>query len=321
MSKSTLVRLRRSTPYTHAMFAVDRREDLDFELADLPRCAVPTRVLVADPEHFDLAYAINPHMRDARGELHRVDRKLARVQWQAWVDALRASGLDVEILPALAGQPDLVFCANQALPIARAVAPDGVARVVPSRMAHAERRGEVDHVVACLERIGYRVDPPARSSPIEGMGDGLWHPGRRLLWAGTGPRSSRAAWQELAQRYRVPTLLLELVDANFYHLDTALALLSEDTCLWWPRALSERSQRLVRAIFPRVIEADGHEAHRYLACNAFCADGHTVFIDSGAAKTAGKLERAGYALVRLDSSEFLKSGGSLFCMKLSHGPV
>ena len=303
------------------MFAIDRREDLEFELADIPRCAVPTRVLVADPEHFDLEYAINPHMRDERGELHRIDRKLARVQWQAWVDALRASGLEVDVLPALPGQPDLVFCANQALPIARGIAPDGVARVVPSRMAHAERRGEVEHVVTALERMGYRVDPPAASSPMEGMGDGLWHPGRRLLWAGVGPRSSRAAWQEFAARYRVPTLLVELVDAKFYHLDTALALLSESTCLWWPPALSKRSQALVRAVFEHTLEADAHEAHRYLACNAFCADGRTVFIDSGAQKTAKTLEAAGFAVQRLASGEFLKSGGSLFCMKLLHGPV
>jgi N-dimethylarginine dimethylaminohydrolase len=33
------------------------------------------------------------------------------------------------------------------------------------------------------------------------------------------------------------------------------------------------------------------------------------------------LERAGYSVRRLDTSEFLKSGGSLFCMKLLHGPL
>lgn len=303
------------------MFAIASREELDFELADLPRCELSKHVLVADPEHFDLEYAINPHMRDEHGELRRVDRVLARKQWQAWVDALRASGLIVDVLPALPGQPDLVFCANQALPIARGIALDGAARVVPSRMAHAERRGEVAHVVAALERMGYRIDPPAAAAPIEGMGDGLWHPGRRLLLAGIGPRSSRAAWEEIAERYKVPTLVLELVDADFYHLDTALALLSQDTCLWLPEALSEASRSLVRAIFPRAIEADEGEARRHLACNAFCADGQRVFLDSGALKTAQTLERAGFTVQRLDSSEFLKSGGSLFCMKLSHGPV
>jgi len=303
------------------MSTIDQREQLGFRLAELPRCALPRRVLVADPEHFDLEYAINPHMRDEHGALRRVDRALARRQWQSFVDALRESGLELDELPALPGQPDLVFCANQTLPIARDVAPDGVARVVPSRMAHAQRRGEVAHVTAALERMGYRVDAPADHAPMEGMGDGLWHPGRRLLWAGVGPRSSRAAWEQIAQRYRVPTLLLELVDPDFYHLDTALALLSEDSCLWIPQALSERSQALVRALIPRAIEADAGEARRSLACNAFCADGRTVFIDAGARLTAQRLERAGFCVRMLDSSEFLKSGGSLFCMKLLHGPI
>lgn len=303
------------------MGTIDRREKLDFALAELPACAAPTRVLVADPAHFDLEYAINPHMRDEYGELRRVDRARAREQWEAWVAALRAGGLSVDVLAALPGQPDLVFCANQALPVARGIAGDGVARVVPSRMAHPQREGEVAHVVESLRRMGYRVDPPCAASPMEGMGDGLWHPGRRLLWAGIGPRSARAAWEELAKRYDVPTILLELVDPDFYHLDTALALLDERTCLWIPQALSPRSRELVQAAIPRTIEADPAEARRYLACNAFCADGESVFLDHGAVKTARRLEAAGFRVVRLDSSEFLKSGGSFFCMKLLHGPI
>jgi N-dimethylarginine dimethylaminohydrolase len=303
------------------MFTIDEREGLGFQLVDLPRCARPDRVLVADPEHYDLQYAINPHMRDEHGALRRVDRALAKVQWQTWVAALRKSELEVDVLPALDGHPDLVFCANQALPVPADVSPDGSARVVPSRMAHAQRSGEVSHVVAALERMGYRIDPPADHAPMEGMGDGLWHPGRKLLWAGVGPRSSRAAWEQIAERYQVHTLLLELVDKDFYHLDTAIALLGEDSCLWYPPALSERSQDLVRAIFARTIEADEDEARRSLACNAFCADGNTVFIDASARYTSSRLERAGYSVRRLDTSEFLKSGGSLFSMKLLHGPL
>lgn len=298
----------------HSLAALSAR---GWRLEELPRCALPRRVLVADPREFDLVYAINPHMRDSDGKLRRVDRSLARAQWTGFVDALAASGLDVQVVPALDGQPDLVFCANQALPIAADVAPDGRACLVPSRMAHAERRGEVGHVVAALERLGYRADAPCDHSPMEGMGDGLLHPGRRLLWAGVGPRSARPAWEQVAARYRLPTLLLELIDADFYHLDTALALLSEDACLWHPPALAPRSRELVRALFPRAIEADSEEARRFLACNAFCADGRRVFIDAGASRTAIALAREGFDVVRLDSGEFLKSGGSLFCMKLA----
>jgi N-dimethylarginine dimethylaminohydrolase len=38
-------------------------------------------------------------------------------------------------------------------------------------------------------------------------------------------------------------------------------------------------------------------------------------------KTAKSLERAGFVVKPLDTGEFLKSGGSVFCMKLLHGPV
>ena len=45
-----------------------------------------------------------------------------------------------------------------------------------------------------LTDLGYATEPlPDGVHPMEGMVDGLWHPGRRLLWAGVGPRSSRTA--------------------------------------------------------------------------------------------------------------------------------
>ena len=71
---------------------------------------------------------------------------------------------------------------------------------------------------------------------------------------------------------------LELVEPAFYHLDTALALLAEDTCLWLPEALASHSRALVERLIPRRIEADAHEAHTLLACNACSPDGRNVLI-------------------------------------------
>ncbi len=94
-------------------------------------------------------------------------------------------------------------------------------------------------MVAFLRTRGHRVEPLRTTrQPLEGMGDGIWHPGRRLLWAGIGPRSDEAAWRELALRYRLHVATLELEDTDFYHLDTCFAALSEDACLWFPAALS-----------------------------------------------------------------------------------
>jgi N-dimethylarginine dimethylaminohydrolase len=295
--------------------------EIDFALADLAPLEAPDRVLMADPRDFDVAYAINPHMRDESGALEKVDRAAARAQWAELRRVLEGLGLGVDVLAPLAGQPDLVFCANQALPVPRSACRDGVARVVPSHMAHAERRGEVEHVVAALARMGYRVERLATPAHFEGMGDGLWHPGRRLLWAGIGPRSSAEPWDEIARRFDLPVVLLDLVDPDFYHLDTALAWLDERTCLWLPLALGVRSREIVERLVPRRIEADERESRQLLACNAFCADGRNVVIQRGAARTLERLSRAGYEAIEVETGEYLKSGGSVFCMKLLHGPL
>jgi N-dimethylarginine dimethylaminohydrolase len=189
-------------------------------------------------------------------------------------------------------------------------------------MAHAERRGEVAHVVAVLAALGYRVAPlTGAAQRFEGMGDGLWHPGRRLLWGGVGPRTELAAWAEIARAHAVPVVALELVDQRCYHLDTCLALLDERTCLWLPAALAPRSRELVAALFPRRIEADEREARELLACNALCADGESVLIEARCERTRAQLAAAGYRVVPLDTSEYAKAGGSVFCMKLLHGPI
>lgn len=297
-------------------------DELDFRLEDLPRLPHPDRVVMADPRDFECAYAINPHMVDERGELKRVDRDLARAQWDAMRRAFEESGLRVDRVAPLAAHPDLVFCANPVLPLPRELFADGRPRLVPSRMAHPERGGEVEHVVAALRPLGYVVEPlrgPARR--LEGMGDGIWQLGRALLWAGVGPRSELAAWRELAERYELRIVALELVDPALYHLDTALASLADDACLWWPGAFDPRGRALVERLVPRAIEADAEEARRYLACNAFSADGRRVFVERRCERTIARLSEAGFEVVPLDTSEFLKSGGSVFCMKLAHWPL
>lgn len=289
--------------------------DLSFHLADLPAVPAPGRVLLASPDAFDVQYAINPHMLDERGLLRRVEPARARRQWDALRDVLEALGLDVEILPAEPGLPDLVFCANPALPLPPR---GGRPRAIRSHMAAPERRAEVELVGAALARLGYELeDLPAGLAPFEGTGDGLWHPGRALLWAGVGPRSSQAAWRAASERIDAPLVRLELVDPDFYHLDTALAPIDERTCLWFPGALSNVGRELVRALFADPIEADEREARRLFACNAWSPDGQHVLIQAGCERASSALRERGYTVIELETDEFLKSGGSVFCMKLA----
>jgi len=297
-------------------------EDLDFQLEQLPALPPFGGVALADPAEFDVAYAINPHMVGPDGALKRVDREAAREQWEALRRTLVELGLEVWSEPALAGHPDFVFCANPGLPVPAEVA-GGPPRWVSSRMAAPERAGEVAVWERAFARRGWRVEPLAGDAErFEGTGDGLWHPRRRLLWGGVGPRTDRRAWEELAARYELPVVTLELRDPAYYHLDTCLAPLDERTCLWTPGAFDDAGRELVQALFEDAVEVPDAEARGAFACNAWAPDpgdgSRPVLLQRGAPRTVAALVERGYEVRELETGEFLKSGGSVFCMKLAH---
>lgn len=305
------------------MSLIRSTEDIDFELGELATLPAFDRVQMADPEHFDVQYAINPHMRDASGELQRVDRGEARKQWEGLRAALESCGAKVCFEPALEGHPDFVFCANPGLPIPKA-AVGGASRWVPSRMASEERKGEVQRWCEVFEARGWQVEPlQGEAERFEGTGDGLWHPRRRLLWGGVGLRSSESAWQELATRYGLPIVILELQDPALYHLDTCLAPIDEACCLFCPSAFNAEGVALIQALFEDAIEVDETEAKQHFACNAFApqieggSGRGSVLLQKGATRSCDELRERGFAVIELETGEYLKSGGSVFCMKLA----
>ncbi|MEZ6195829.1 MAG: arginine deiminase-related protein [Planctomycetota bacterium] len=285
-----------------------------FRIAARPARPRESRVLMVDPRHFRVDYAINPHMRDEAGRLNRVDPEAARRQWEALRDLYRDLGFEVLVLPADAALPDMVFAANQSLAV---LDPAGRPRVVLSRMRAAERREEVAHFARFYrDRLGWAAGPAPGDGAFEACGDLLPWPGRRFAVAGHGPRSDRAVLRELAPLLELDLALFRLEDPDFYHLDTALVPLDDETALWAPAAFDGAGRELLRALVPRLIEAPESEARRAFATNAHCPDGRHVILDGRAVETATRLEAAGFRPRPVDTGEFIKSGGSVFCLKL-----
>ena len=275
---------------------------------------LPRRILMTDPAHFQVDYVINPHMA---GHVGTVDPDRARAQWSALRDAYTGLGLDVTVLPAVAGLPDMVFCANQTLPIRR---PDGASVAVVSRMHTPERAPEVDYYADYFAGIGYEVLRLDEDLPgdFEGMGDALWHPGAYRLYGGYGYRTDRQVYDRFAEKLGVEVVPLELVDRDFYHLDTCLSLLDPETALYYPGAYTPQGRRALEQHVPRLIEVPEKEARVSFACNAHCPDGRHVLLQAGSPRTEERLRTAGFTPVPLDTGEFLKAGGSVFCMKLAY---
>lgn len=289
-------------------------------LESLPEMPSPGRVLLTTPEHFRVAYVINPHME---GNVGTVDRERARRQWEHLAETYRRLGLEVHTIEGAEGLPDMVFCANQTLPYRR---PDGGRGVVLSQMHAPQRRPEVEHYARFFEGEGYEIrrlsEEPGGAPALgpeqsfEGMGDALWHPGRRLLWGGHGFRTDLQVYEWLAAALGVPVLALHLADPDFYHLDTCFCLLDERSVLIYPGAFDEDGLGLIHHYFERVIEAPEDEARGLFACNAHAPDGRHVIIQEGCTEAVRRLSEAGFEVLELETDEFLKAGGSVFCMKL-----
>ena len=272
----------------------------------------PARVLMTTPDHFRVDYVINPHME---GHVGTVDSGRAQAQWDALKATYERLGVPVSVVSGAAGQPDMVFCANQTLPALDAA---GRPVAVMSRMHAPERADEVPAYARFFADAGYDVRHLEDSLPgtFEGMGDAIWHPGRRLLWGGYGFRTDRAVYDRLGAALGTAVLPLALHDPDFYHLDTCFCPLDEQTVLVFPPAFTDDGLATVRAHFERVIEAPEDEARGLFACNAHSPDGRTVIIQRGCTETNRLLTEAAYSVVEVDTDEYLKSGGSVFCMKL-----
>lgn len=290
--------------------------EIDFRLEDLPAVPRPRRVLLTTPEHFDVQYVINPHME---GHVGGIDPREARRQWEALRRTYEALGIEAVTVPGAENLLDMVFCANQTLPYLLPETPaDGAQRgVVLSRMHAPERQDEVPHYERFFRSQGYHIErlPTSVAGDFEGMGDALWHAGRYLLWGGYGFRTDAGAYEQIAERLDVRVIALALHDPAFYHLDTCLSMLDEASALYYPAAFDADGLALLRHFFPTLVEAPEDEARQRFACNAHCPDGRHVLIQRGCDETAGRLREAGFEPVELETDEFLKSGGSVFCMK------
>lgn len=287
-------------------------QDIDFQLSGLRAMDAPRSLLMTSPDYFDVQYVINPHMS---GNVGTVDTEEARRQWNALKSTYTDIGLDVHVVPGRKGLPDMVFCANQTLPFVDSAT--GERGVFLSNMHAPERMQEVEHFERFFDSLGYTTQPidDGTRSNFEGMGDAIWHTGRHLLWGGHGFRTHDDVYEYIARVLDIPVILLLLEDPDFYHLDTCLSVLNETTALIYPGAFQDEGVELIQRVFPHVIEAPESESRSLFACNAHCPDGRHVIIQRGCSQTVALLKSAGFESIEVDTGEFLKAGGSVFCMK------
>ncbi|MBI4423426.1 MAG: amidinotransferase [Elusimicrobia bacterium] len=271
----------------------------------------PGTVLMCPPDHYDVVDVKNPFMV---GKAGTVDKAAARAQWDSVREAYAARGKTVKLVSPVEGLEDMVFCSNTAM-VGLTTRMERVCLL--SRMRHPSRRREVPYIEQWFKGEGYRIQRLSdETAMFEGMGDCVWHPGKRLLWGGYGFRSDPEVYPEVAQAFEAPVILLRLVNERFYHLDTCFCPLNQEAVLIYPSAFDPESLGLILKIFPIVLVAEEAEATRNLACNAAVIDSKSAILQKGSDIAMRHIHAIGLETVPVDTTEFIKSGGSVFCLRL-----
>ena len=269
---------------------------------------MPKTALMCPPTFFDVREPKNPFMGLP------IDRVKAQQQWEELRRALEDSELTVELIDPVEDLDDMVFAANQAFVGHHARLGNFI---VPSRMRYASRHKEVAFFVDWFRRRGYAIiDLDLGGEYLEGHGDLLWHPDRSSIWAAYGFRSTRGGVEKFAAAMRelgFPVIPLQLVDQHCYHLDTCLCPLNDDAALIYPGAFSPESLQTVRTGWKRIHELTRDEALQFMG-NGIVANGRFI-TPRLSPNLAQILARERLIPVLVDTSEFEKSGGSVFCMK------
>jgi N-dimethylarginine dimethylaminohydrolase len=281
-----------------------------FSVKNCPPMPLSTGVLMCPPDHYDVSEPRNPYMAESVG---KVDRSRARAQWEEVRGAFESLGKPVSLLPPEPGFEDMVFVSNQTLAGLTA----RMEKVcLLGHMRHPARRGEVAFFERWFREQGYRIarlkDP---AMTFEGMGDCFWHPGKRLLWGGHGFRTDAEVYPEIAEIFETPVVLLKLVNERFSHLDTCFCPLTQEAALIYPPAFSPESLEIILRLFPVVLATEEREAVVRMACNSAVVE-NTALVPKGASNAVQHIKALGMGAVEVDVSEFVKSGGSVSCLKM-----
>ncbi|MEX2441863.1 MAG: dimethylargininase [Pontimonas sp.] len=263
-----------------------------------PKSAQPKTVLMCRPDHFTVSYRINPWMFPE----NPTDQSLAARQWDALYNSYRRLGFDVHLIAPLQGLPDMVYAANGAFVL------DGIA--YEAKFRHPERQPEGPAYLRHLAHLGFDAREAVENN--EGEGDILLV--GQVILAAHGFRSESGSHREIAEVFGREVVSLRLINPSFYHLDTALAVLDDDTIAYLPSAFDEQSRAVLKKRYPDAIIATEQDA-AVLGLNLF-SDGLNVVMAEQARTLRVELDARGFNTHGVNLSELLLGGGGVKCCTL-----
>lgn len=239
-----------------------------------------------------------PHSFDrglTTATLGRADVRKAREQHQAYVESLRAAGLEVTVLPADVGLPDSPFVEDTAVRIT-----DGL--VVITQPGHPARAPETAAVERQLQHHFTelrRIEPPGT---LDG-GDILRVEDHFVI--GLSERTNPHGAAQLSEHIRAAGLTWSMQEVGEgLHLKSGCAYLGNKTVLCWPRF-----EKPFKKLGLKILRVDDYSANVLRLVRR-------VWVPTGFPRTTAMLRAYGMQVTELDMSEFQKQDGGLTCLSI-----
>jgi dimethylargininase len=260
--------------------------------------------LLAGRLHFSRAIVRIPGQSYADGlttaDEGRPDFHLACVQHARYCQALRDCGLELTVLPADEAQPDGTFVEDTAV-IAGRVA-------IITRPGAPSRRGEVPAITAALLAFLPVLGTVKAPGTLDG-GDVCQADGHFFI--GLSARTNAAGAAQLVALLAQHGYTASTVDIRaqraLLHLKSGLSYLGGRRFVALPGV-------------PRLAGMAGYEFIETASGESYAANcvrvNDTVLVAEGYPQLAARLDELGYAVRRLEMSEFRKMDGGLSCLSL-----
>jgi dimethylargininase len=230
-------------------------------------------------------------------DLGKPDYGLAVEQHQNYIAALRNCGLDVTILPADERYPDSVFVEDTAL-----LTP---ACAIITNPGADSRKGEIAAIHPVVARFYEKIETISTPGTVDG-GD-IMMVGSHYYIGLSKRTNQRGAAQLIAilHKYNLDGTMIKL--EKVLHLKTAVAYLENNIMLSTAAFLTAKDFKNFD-----MIGVDPYESY---AANSVWINGR-VIMPAGNPKTRDLVEKAGYEVIAVDTSEFRKLDGGVSCLSL-----
>lgn len=264
-------------------------------------------VLLADPRHLALVPCNSVSKQSIRNGRAPCTSRAAR-QHSGLVAALRSEGVDVRLVPADTGLPDLAFTRDTSL-----MTPWGLIGLRPGA---GHRAREVGVVMEAAKASGAPVLGRIGEGRIEGGDVAILRPGTLLIGI-SGERTDEAGAEALARIFRGRgwRVLTHHFDPHFLHLDTLFCLVDRDIAMACTDVLDDAFTQRMEALGIELLPVPYKEARR-LSCNLLSLGDKRVVTAGASSRVDLDLAARGYRSIAVDLSEFTMCGGGVHCLTM-----